>query len=318
MALVQSVPGYTVGHWTDAVNCTGCTVVLCPPATVVSCDIRGSSPGSRELALLAPERTMQEVHAILLTGGSAFGLAAADGVMKYLEERGRGYATPWAKVPIVPAAVVFDLNIGSAAVRPDAHAGYQACVNASQEILCGNVGAGTGATIGKWAGKEVWMKGGVGAAYGREGELQVAAIAVVNAVGDIIDEHGEVIAGAREENGTFVVSRDRFRTLVRGKVAADTNTTLVVIMTNARLSKVEVLRIAQRAHDGMARSIVPVHTSYDGDIAFAAASGEIKAPVDLVAEIGAMLTAESIRTAVRSATSFHGVEGLASISNNDI
>jgi L-aminopeptidase/D-esterase-like protein len=256
---------------------------------------------------------MQEVHAILLTGGSAFGLAAADGVMKFLEERNRGYATPWARVPIVPAAVVFDLNLGSSSVRPDAHAGYQACENASSTIACGNVGAGTGATVGKWAGRETWMKGGVGAAYISDGDLQVGAIAVVNAVGDIIDEHGGVLAGARSQDGTFLALNNPYRTLARGKVLSDTNTTLVVIMTNALFTKVDVLRVAQRAHDGMARAIVPVHTSYDGDIAFAVAAGSVKAPLDLVAEIGAALTAESIRTAVRSAASLPGVLGLKTV-----
>ncbi len=308
--MIQTVTGFTVGHWTDTVNCTGCTVVLCPPATVASCDVRGSSPGSRELALLAPEKTMQEIDAILLTGGSAFGLAAADGVMKFLEEHNRGYATPWARVPIVPAAVVFDLNLGSSTVRPDAHAGYQACENASTTILCGNVGAGTGTTVGKWAGHETWMKGGVGAALSREGDLQVGVIAVVNAVGDVIDERGEILAGARANDGTFLATRGRFRTLARNSVIPDTNTTLVVIMTNARLTKVEVLRVAQCVHDGMARAIIPVHTTYDGDIAFAAASGLVKASVDLVAEMGAALAAESIRIAVRSAESLHGVRGL--------
>ena len=309
----QNVSGFTIGHWTDTINCTGCTVVLCPPSTVASCDIRGSSPGSRELALLSPEKTMQEVHAILLTGGSAFGLAAADGVMKFLEEHDRGYVTPWARVPIVPAAVVFDLNLGSPVVRPDTHAGYQACENASDTVLCGNVGAGTGATVGKWAGRETWMKGGVGAVHANEGELHMGVIAVVNAVGDIIDEHGRILAGARSEEGTFLAENDPYRTFIRGKVLPDTNTTLVVVMTNAHLTKVDVLRVAQRAHDGMARAIVPVHTSYDGDIVFAAAAGSVKAPLDLVAEMGAALTAESIRTAVRSAESFHGVRGLKSL-----
>jgi L-aminopeptidase/D-esterase-like protein len=308
-----TVPGFTIGHWTDDPNSTGCTVVLCPPSTVASCDVRGSSPGSRELALLSPEKTMQEVHAILLTGGSAFGLAAADGIMKFLEERNRGYLTPWARVPIVPAAVIFDLNLGSSAVRPDARSGYQACENASSVTACGNIGAGTGATVGKWAGRETWMKGGCGSAYAQDGDLAVGVLAVVNAVGDVIDEHGAILAGARSQAGEFLAKNDPHRTLAKGKVLPDTNTTLVVVMTNASLTKVEVLRIAQRAHDGMARAIVPVHTSYDGDIAFAAAAGSVMAPLDLVAEIGAALTAEAIRTAVRSAASLPGVMGLKTV-----
>jgi L-aminopeptidase/D-esterase-like protein len=254
---------------------------------------------------------MSEVHALLLTGGSAFGLNAAEGVMKWLEEHGVGYDTPWAKVPIVPAAVIFDLNVGDPTVRPDAKAAYQACSSASSSSVEGNVGAGTGATVGKWKGIDFWMKGGLGGATTTVGELVVGAIAVVNAVGDVVDEQGRILAGSRSKDGAFYGDTDRYRTFARGAVLEKTNTTLVVVATNSALSKVQLHRVAQRMHDGMARAIVPSHTSYDGDVTFALCSGSVKTEFDLVAEIGASLTSESIRRAVRAAKSMSGIPGLA-------
>ena len=303
--------GFRLGHWTDMHALTGCTVILCPPKTVGGCDVRGSSPGSRELALLASEKTMQEVHAVLLTGGSAFGLAAADGVMRYLEEHDVGYQTPWAKVPIVPAAVIFDLNIGAQDLRPTSDSGYRACEAASPEVLEeGNAGAGTGATVGKWGGIETRMKGGVGLAGLKQGGLHIVAVAVVNAVGDVLDETGKIIAGARNANGTWMADRNVFRTLATVRTTPLTNTTLVAIMTNARLTKVEVNRMAQRGHDGMARAIKPVHTSYDGDVIFGLASGQVDANFDLVAEMGADAVAQAIRSGVRNAGSVEGAPGI--------
>ncbi len=296
---MTSLPsGFRLGHWTDAAARTGCSVVLCPPGTVGGCDVRGNSPGSRELALLASERTMQEVHALLLTGGSAFGLAAADGVMRYLEEQGIGYKTPWARVPIVPAAVIYDLNVGSASVRPTAAAGYAACTAAAPDATPGAVGAGTGAVVGKWKGIEMSMPGGLGVETLRDGELQVTALAVVNAVGDVRDAGGSILAGARDPSGGWAAHRSpgRFDLPLS---SAPTNTTLVALLTNALLTKVEANRMAQRGHDGMARALKPVHTSFDGDIVFALASGPVRAPFDVVAELGADATAEAIRNAVR-------------------
>lgn len=305
-------PGFRVGHWTDLDAVTGCTVILCPPRTVGSCDVRGSSPASRELALLAPDKTMMEVHALLLTGGSAFGLAAGDGVMHYLEEQGVGYQTPWAKVPIVPGAAVFDLNIGSPTTRPTAKAGYAAARAASeQEQGQGCIGAGVGATVGKWAGIEKRMKGGVGVGSRVAKRLRVTALAVVNSVGDVIDERSDIIAGARDADGEWSAQRDPLRTLARFNVPPNTNTTLVALMTNVQMTKVEAHRLAQRAHDGMARAIIPAHTSYDGDVAFVLASGPEPAEFDLVAELGAAATAEAIRSAVRHSTTLCGVTGLS-------
>ncbi len=310
--MLTSVPGFKVGHYTDREAMTGCTVILCPSKTRASCDVRGSSPGSRELALLAPDKTMQEVHAIFLTGGSAFGLAAAEGVMRWLEEHDIGYQTPWAKVPIVPAAVVFDLNVGQSSARPDAEAGYEACQKATDKTVEeGNVGAGTGTTVGKWSGPEYWMKGGFGTASMTVNDLIVGAAAAVNSVGDVVDTDGKILAGARSRDGVFLAERDPQRTFARGKVLEKMNTTLVVVTTNASFSKIELHRIAQRMHDGMARAIVPAHTSYDGDVTFALSCGDVQAEFDRVAEIAAQLSSESIRRAVKAAKSVPGIPGLA-------
>jgi L-aminopeptidase/D-esterase-like protein len=310
--MITAVPGFRLGHYTDNKALTGCTVILCPPKTRASYEVRGASPGSRELELLSPDKKMQEVHAILLTGGSAFGLSAADGVMRWLSEHDIGYETPWVKVPIVPAAVIFDLNVGDGSVRPDSSAGYRACDNASVSTKDeGNVGAGIGCTVGKWKGMDSRMKGGFGGASKIMGELIVGVAAVVNAVGDILDEHGKIIAGARNSDDKFFGDSDPLRTLGPGKAVASTNTTLVAAATNADFSKVELHRIAQRMHDGMARAIVPAHTSYDGDATFMLSCGSVKADIDLVAEIAASLTAEAIRRAVKAAKSAGGVTGLA-------
>lgn len=308
--------GYSIGHWTDGVGLTGCTVILCPPKAVGGCDVRGNSPGSRELALLASEKSMQEVHAILLAGGSAFGLAAADGVMRYLEERGIGYQTPWARVPIVPAAVVYDLNIGDASARPSAASGYQACADAAaRSAITGSIGAGTGATVGKWAGMETRMRGGLGIATVEDGALRVTGVAVVNAVGDILDEGGKVLAGARSRDGRWIAEDDAVRRmrLSRSKPPQMTNTTLVVVLTNARLSKVDANRVAQRGHDGLARAIKPVHTMYDGDVVFSLGGGDVDAPLDLVAEAAAESAARAIRQAVWAASPHPSAPSVSSL-----
>ena len=290
--------GFSIGHWTDSSARTGCTVILCPSRTVGGCDVRGSSPGTRETALLENGKKMNEVHAVLLSGGSAFGLAAADGVMRFLEERGTGYRTPWGIVPIVPAAVVFDLNVGSASVRPTAESGYAAARAASAtEIREGAVGAGAGATVGKWAGLEYSMPGGFGISSLERNGLIVCAASVVNALGDILDDAGGVLAGARDGRGKWRSAGETLRVVSRGK-ASSSNTVLVALLTNGALSKVDANRVAMRAHDGMARAVRPAHTSYDGDTIFCLASGNVEADIDLVAEMGAEATAMSIRRAV--------------------
>lgn len=296
-----NVPGIKVGHYTDEQNCTGCTVIFCPEHTIASCEVRGSSPGSRELALLSPEKQMQEVHAILLTGGSAFGLGAANGVMQYLVDQKIGYQTPWARVPIVPSAVIFDLNVGSNTVFPLPEHAYIACERATDEIASGSFGAGTGATVGKWHGIEYAMKGGFGVASITENDVAVSAFAVVNAVGDVVDANGKILAGARKD-GSFLAEKSAWRMKDEKLILRNINTTLVVIATNAKLSKVDTFRVAQRGHSGMARSIFPCHTTFDGDVCFALATGEVSASVDFVAELGAETVAMAIREAVRSST----------------
>ncbi|HTR80753.1 MAG TPA: P1 family peptidase [Bacteroidota bacterium] len=299
--MITDIPGILVGHYTDKTALTGCTVILCPPKTVASCEVRGSAPGSRELALLAPEKQTQEIHAVLLTGGSAYGLGAANGVMKFLSEKKIGYHTPWALVPIVPSAVIFDLNVGDSNAFPIAANAYEACVTAGKKFEEGNVGAGTGATVGKWNGLPTAMKGGVGSVSLISGEIIVAALAVVNAVGDIVKQDGNILAGA-SENGKFFGPELRTASLHNDTLLVrNINTTLVVVATNARLSKVDCYRVAQRAHDGMARAIVPSHTTFDGDTTFALSAGDHHGPIDLIAEMGAHATAESIRAAVKHA-----------------
>lgn len=312
--MLTDVPGFTVGHWTDRSAATGCTVILCPPKTRASCEVRGNSPGSRELALLAPEKSMQEVHAILLTGGSALGLASADGAMRWLLAHGIGYETPWARIPIVPAAVVFDLNVGSSKHWPDADSGYAACENArGGPVEEGCVGAGTGTTVGKWNGIETAMKGGLGSASIRMGDLVVGALVVANAVGDVVARDGTVLAGARDASGQFLARTGSVRTFARAKVLDQANTTLAVVATNASLDKVQLFKVAQRMHDGFARAVAPVHTSYDGDVSFALSSGELKADFEVAAELAAEMTAEAIRRAVLSATTLAGIPGLAAL-----
>ncbi len=318
---ITDVPGIRVGHATDAEAHTGCTVILCPDGTVGSVDVRGPAPGSRETALLAPGKSVPAVNAILLTGGSAFGLAAADGVVRYLEEQGVGHWTPRARVPIVPAAVVYDLFLGEGKRRPDAALGYEACLNAADgPVPQGNVGAGTGVTVGKWSGFEGIMKGGFGTAgleidpetEPLDAPLIVGAAAVCNSVGDVLGPDGAVLAGSHDGEGGWLAEQDplyRFRG--ERPTPPGTNTTLIVVATNASLSKTEANRLAQRAHDGLAIAVRPAHTTHDGDTAFALATGVVEADFDLVANACVLVVVEAIRNSVRTAASVGGVRGLA-------
>ncbi len=318
--MLTDVPGFRVGHATDSENHTGCTVILCPPDTVGGVDVRGLAPGSRETALLASEKGVAVVHAVLLTGGSAFGLAAADGVVAFLEESGVGHWTPMALVPIVPAAVVYDLFLGRGKVRPGPQMGLEACRKATAGAVAqGNVGAGTGVTVGKWGGFEWLMKGGFGTAgmqiavapEDSVDTLVVAAAAVTNSIGDVVQPDGTVLAGARAPEGRWRVELDPLRRFPdRPPAQMGTNTTLVVVATNANLGKVEANRLAQRAHDGLAIAVRPVHTLHDGDICFALASGDVEAPYDLVGNAVVEVVAEAIRNSVREAHTAAGVPGL--------
>ena len=275
---ITAIEGIRVGHATNSFARTGCTVVLCESGAVAGVDVRGSAPGTRETDAIRPGRLVQNAHAILLTGGSAFGLDAAGGVMRYLEERGIGFPAGPVRVPIVPSAVVFDLGVGDANIRPDAELGYQACINATTSVVAlGQVGAGTGATVGKLPGCIV-ARGGIGSACRQlPNGLIVGAIVVVNAVGNIVSPAtGEIIAGARDtETGAFVDIIERMsdadaRTSIEvAGGTAGTNTTIGVVVTNTALSPSEITKVAEIAHDGLARAIRPAHTMYDGDTLFA-------------------------------------------------
>lgn len=286
--------GFRVGHWTDQEALTGCTVVLPPRGNVTSCDIRGSSPGSRELVSLDPKRRLTEVHGIMLTGGSAFGLAAADGAMRWLAEKEIGYQTAFGLVPIVPAAVVFDLGSGRADVRPGQDEGRLACEAATEDFETGQVGAGTGATVGKWAGRDLAGPGGLGAARVEEAGHVVHAIAVVNSVGDVLDENGGVLRGTRATDPSFDL---------RSPLPDEppSNTVLAVITVEAALEKRDVQWLAARASDGVTVSVRPAHTRYDGDVAFAVAApprGEATADLDLLGFLATRAAAAAVRAAV--------------------
>ena len=305
------VPGVLVGHATDEKGTTGCTAVLFenPEGAVVGVDVRGSSPGTRETDRLGPVGAVRPTHGLLLTGGSAFGLAAADGVVRFLEEKGVGLDVGVARIPLVSAAVLFDIVVGDPAVRPDAEMGYRAASSATEEDFAqGSVGAGTGATVGKILGMDRAMKGGLGSASVRlEGGLVVGALAAVNAFGEVRDPWTRrVIAGPRLDDGTL---GDTVELLPEAAVRLrwGENTTLGIVATNARLSKPQANKVAQMAHDGLARAIYPVHTTVDGDVVFAASTGGVETVPDVVGAWGARMIEESIVRAIRAAEGMYGI-----------
>ncbi len=294
---LTAIDGITVGHATDLTARTGCTVILCPAGATAGVDVRGAAPGTRETEALRPGRLVQKAHAVLLTGGSAFGLDAAGGVVQYLEEQNVGFPAGSVRVPIVPAAVIFDLGIGDANVRPDRETGYQACLNATDApVEMGTIGAGTGATVGKAPGVTS-SPGGVGSACLRlDSGLIVAAIVVVNALGNVVHPRtGEILAGGKEDDN-FVDITER---LLDADLVHGTNTTIGVVATNATLSPAEVHRVAEMAHDGMARAIRPAHTMFDGDTLFALTTGShTRSGVNTVGILAAEVVAEAIVNAV--------------------
>ncbi|PHM20632.1 MAG: peptidase S58 [Curvibacter sp. PD_MW3] len=304
---LTDVAGIEVGHFTETRRPTGCSVVITRDGAVAGVDVRGAAPGTRETDLLQPSNLVDKVHAITLSGGSAWGLDTASGVMRWLEDKHIGLNTGYGLVPIVPAAVVFDLGVGDARIRPDAQAGYQACLAASRQPPAqGNVGAGTGALVGKLFGMPRAMKGGIGTASLCVEGITVAALIVCNAVGDVIDPTtGQVMAGARTPDGKALLgSRDA---MVKGELPqnllAGTNTTIGVVATDAVLTKPQALRLAQVSHDGLARAINPVHTMLDGDTLFALATGQSGkgASMLLLATLAAEVTARAVVNAVWAA-----------------
>jgi L-aminopeptidase/D-esterase-like protein len=282
---------------------TGCTVILAEQGAVGGVDVRGSAPGTREIEALKPVRLVNRIHAILLTGGSAFGLRATDGIQRYLEQKGIGFATTAGKVPVVPTAVIYDLAVGDASSRPDAEMAYRAAQEASSsERREGRVGVGCGATVGKIRGYEGCMPGGVGSASLRLGTgAVVAALVVVNALGDVVDPAtGGIIAGARNESGGFVNTARLFTTTASLSGSPYENTTLAVIATTAQLNKEGATKVAQMAQDGIARAVDPAHTMYDGDVSFTLSMGNDPADVNAVGVAAAKLVAESVVRAVRA------------------
>jgi L-aminopeptidase/D-esterase-like protein len=290
--VITDLSGVRVGHWSDEKARTGCTVVLLPPGTVASGEVRGGAPGTREWELLAPERLVQHVDAVVLSGGSAFGLAACDGVARWCEERGIGLATPAGPVPIIVGAVLFDLGVGDSSVRPDADAGYAAAEAATADVVAtGAVGAGTGATVSTWRGRDAAVPAGIGTATERREHLTVSALMAVNAFGDVVPPGSAAEERADPGPGAFPPTSG-------GSFWVLGNTAVGVVVTNAALSKTGCLLVAQSAHDGLARSIEPAHTTVDGDAIVAAALGEVEAHVDEVRLLAARAVVRAVVSTV--------------------
>ena len=320
---ITDVPGIEVGQAQDDEALTGCTVILSRKGAVAGVDVRGGAPGTRETDLLNPVNLVEKVHAVVLAGGSAFGLDAASGVMRYLEEQNIGFNAGVAKVPIIPAAILFDLNVGRPDVRPDAEMGYRAASSASSDVPAeGNVGAGAGASVGKVFGPKSAMKTGIGTASIKVGGVVIGAIVAVNAFGDVIDpQKGQIIAGARSNQqntkpsdaGYFRDTLEVMKNLTGRRIfkaATRSNTVIGVIATNAKLTQAEATKVAQMAQDGLARTIRPAHTMLDGDTIFALTTGEKKTDPTTVGAFAAEVMARAILRAVQKATPAGGLPGL--------
>ena len=309
---ITDIDGILVGHYTDLQNATGCTVILCPPdGAIGGVDVRGPAPATRETDLLRPGHLVERVHAIMLAGGSAFGLDAASGVMKFLDEKKIGYDTGVARVPIVSAAAIFDLTVGSATVRPTADDGYRACLAAkSGEVTQGNVGAGTGAAVGHLLGAKQATKSGLGTASQKIGkDIIVGALIVVNPFGDIVDPRtGEILAGTRKPVvGGWLDSGEAIKSGIAQTVMARTHTTIGVVATNAALTKEEANLVAMMAHDGYARTIRPAHAMFDGDALFALSVGNKQGDVTAIGHTASEVVAQAIVNAINAAETLCGI-----------
>ena len=320
---ITDVPGIRVGHYTDWSNATGCTVILCEDGAVGGVDVRGSAPGTRETDLLSPTAMVDSVHAVLLSGGSAFGLAAATGVVEYLEERGVGIEFGDFRIPIVPAAVLFDLGVVSADVRPGADAGRLACQDASSDPMPeGSVGAGTGATVGKLLGRDRCVKGGIGTAgIDLGGGLAIAAVVAVNAIGGVVDpETSEIIAGPLNHDGTMHDSMSLIASSDLGDARAcpGENTTIGVVATNVKLTKSQTNKLASVAHDGLAMAVRPAHLMGDGDTLFALATGklDLDPPMNKLCAASTLCVSRAIVRAVRKATALGGVMAVSELGHS--
>ena len=312
---IKQMSGFRIGSWEDTAGGTGCTVIICKDGAPCGIDVRGGGPASRETELLRPTASAEKIHAVLLTGGSAFGLDAAGGVMKYLAEHDIGYDTRVCKVPLVVASAIYDVGCGSKDARPDAAMGYRACQAAElNEVEEGNHGVGIGATVGKYAGPDYMMKSGLGIYAAQEGKLQVAAVVAVNAFGDVYDRQGNIIAGMMNKSKTGFAGTDAVM-LSEYKKAEDlflregmtTNTTIAVVITNAAFNKTAMTKIAALASNGIVRAISPVNTMADGDAVYALSVGDVKADINVVGSFAAQVLQESVMRAVRKAESAYGV-----------
>jgi L-aminopeptidase/D-esterase-like protein len=305
---ITDIKGLKVGHASNYDGYTGCTVILCETGATCGIDIRGSASGTRQVDALSISHIVEHVHAILLSGGSSFGLDAATGVMRYLEEKGIGFDVGPTKIPIVPTAVIFDIFFGDPKVRPTPEMGYEACVNARDTVEEGSIGVGTGAAVGKIFEISRAMKGGVGtSSIVMPDGLTVASLVVVNAFGDIIDNvTGKIIAGARvsPESLEFANTVESIKKGAVKKQFGLVNTTLGVVATNAKFDKKGITKIAQMAQGGLIKTISPVHTTFDGDLVFALATGECEADINLVGVLGEFVIAEAIKRAVKKADGF--------------
>ena len=304
--MAKLIEGFALGHWTDLVGYTGCSVVMPPEGTVAAAEVRGGGPGTRESELLQPAATVDGVNAVLLTGGSAHGLAAADGVARWLTEQERGYPTAAGPVPLVSSAVVFDLALGDSQARPGPSEGYAACVASSNEVGRGSIGVGAGCTVGKLLGAEGWCRGGLGfASRSLSSGTTVQALAAVNAFGDVLDESGSILAGARR-GGEFPGTVELLSQGVSVRGAQREATTLACVLTDAELDKRQAWLVARSASAGTARAVAPAATAVDGDMTFCLASGQSAADPVAVAAVAAEVVADAIRDGVRSATALPG------------
>ncbi|HIU25154.1 MAG TPA: P1 family peptidase [Candidatus Copromorpha excrementigallinarum] len=312
---IEEIEGFRIGNAQDLKGGTGATVIICGDGAAAGVDVRGGGPATRETDLLNPLSLCQEVYGVLLSGGSAFGLNAAAGVMRYMEERNIGFDAGAARVPLVPAACLFDLIAGDSRIRPDEEMGYRACLDSeSKGFSSGNTGAGTGATIGKYMGVERAMKGGLGAYAVKVGRLKIGALAAVNCLGDVYDaDTGEKIGGLLSEDGRSLADTRRlmWESVEEQKNVFTGNTTIGCIITNASLDKSQCCKLASMAHDGYGAAIKPVHTSADGDTIFFLSKGEVEVNQDALGDLGAYVMAKAINDGVRSASSAYGFKALA-------
>lgn len=319
---LTDIEGIKIGHEQDLCAATGCTVIICEEGATAGVDVRGGAPGTRETDLLDPVNLVEKVHAVLLSGGSAFGLDAAAGIMQYLEERKIGFDVGVTTVPIVTGAVLFDLMMGDFRIRPDKAMGYKACQNAFQQDYGeGTVGAGTGAAIGKYLGMSHAMKGGIGVFCIQVGALQIGAVVAVNCMGDVIDpKNGEIIAGILKEDKSGLGNTEEImlKNYNEKKNLFHGNTTIGAVITNAKLTKSQANKIASVAHNGYARAIRPAHTMVDGDTIFVLATGKEEADINVVGLLATKVVEEAVLRGVRKAESLHHIPSLSSMASNNL